>query len=765
MRVITYARVSSDLRLEEGKSIPAQQNEMRQFVQQRGWTIVAEFADPGMTGTNMDRPGLQAVLAAVQLKSFDVLLVHELSRLSRSIFDTFEIFDIIGQFNIGFASVKDPDFDFSSPTGRLFLTILAALHQYYVDLVRMHTKKAKHERAREGLYNASTTPFGYRHTGSPDTPPEIVPDQAEAVRQIFARYVTGQVSYAELADWINDAGFRNRSGARFSKDTLADMLRNPFYKGYVLYRPDSRSQQDGELYPGRHQPIVDAETWDMARRIREQRRTAPRTYQPKYRVYLLNGIASCDICRRKLRAQGANNGNYYREMSRDRGFVDCPAASKGIRTDIIEQQVGQIFRTLRLPADWLTRLEHLLEQSGSQDRQTLDNRRARLIAERKRIKKMKIDGDFDDDQDLYRQELARIERDLAELPAPDDLQAIQYAAATLEQINQTWDQASDVDRRDLLRIVLKQVLVDVDQGRLAALEPAPVFIPLFRQIPLLRETDFGVFVPLWPPQQATTAGWGSHMPPILQTPHPATGPAWPFLFSLPDDYTGKRITPALSQWLKTQRSSSQDPEPHSPGPVVDLTQPNTPPLLADERKWPGVQVSRVPSLDHAPSPAAFLWTPFAFQSCPDKAALIEQVCRIVRPGGTWAFVDLLPAAMPGHWLYRFFPAAWAHASHHTWDAFQVFNRLSAAGLQVELTRRSIHQPIRLGTALDIARQRAECPPLQYLPDATYEDGIARMEEMARRESAETLVGSEVCLMQVSARRQDKQDKQATPPPD
>ena len=290
-RVALYARVSTDMQAESGKSIAAQLAEMREYAAKRGWTVVAEFTDPGFSGTNMDRPGLEALLAAAEQRSFDILLVHELSRLSRRLFDTFHIFEKLGKLDIGLASVKEPDFDFSTPTGRLFLTILAALHQYYVDLLKMHTRKSKRQRARDGLYNASITPYGYRHSGDADTPPVIVEEEARAVREMFQRYATGRYSAREIADWLNDAGFRARSGRRFSKDTVADMLRNPFYKGFVAYRQGSRDQSAGELFPGKHEPIVSPELWDLCRRIRVQRRGAPRTYQPKYRVYLLNGMS------------------------------------------------------------------------------------------------------------------------------------------------------------------------------------------------------------------------------------------------------------------------------------------------------------------------------------------------------------------------------------------------------------------------------------------------------------------------------------------
>ena len=65
-RVATYARVSTDMQAEEGKSIAAQQAEMREFAAARGWKIVAEFVDPGYTGQEMERPGLQALLEAAR---------------------------------------------------------------------------------------------------------------------------------------------------------------------------------------------------------------------------------------------------------------------------------------------------------------------------------------------------------------------------------------------------------------------------------------------------------------------------------------------------------------------------------------------------------------------------------------------------------------------------------------------------------------------------------------------------------------------------
>lgn len=743
-RVALYVRVSTDMQAEEGKSIPAQLNEMRDFAAARRWMIVSEFVDPGFSGTDMDRPGLHALLTAAEERAYDLLLVHEMSRLSRRIFDTFRIFEQLGKLGIGFASVKEPDFDFSTPTGRLFLTIMAALNQYYVDLLKMHTAKSKRQRAREGLYNASITPYGYSHTGDCNTPPVIVKKEAAAVVKMYERYATGKHSYDDAAQWISDAGYRTRSGRRFSKDTVADILRNPFYRGYVVYRAGSRNQDAGEIYPGKHEAIVTPELWEKCRQVREQRRGAPRTYQPKYRVYLLNGIATCDVCGRRLRAQGAASGLYYREMSTHRGFVDCPFGRTGVRTSIVDEQVGAIFRRLQLPEDWQARLAKLVEE-GEDDQQVLERRHARLVAERRRLKQMKIAGEFDDDPQLYSEELSRIRRQLAELPTSADLEAVEQAATMLEELAAVWDEADLVDRRDLLRLAVREVKVDVPQGRVMTVEPYPIFVPLFRQISLVREVTFGVFVPLWAPDLAEQMQMTTVLPPLSVPPTREESPDWPLVLALPEAVVGQRITPVLSAWLKERRQKCRR------GAVVDLVRPGAPHLCVDGRKWSEVEVESVDQLcDLQDTAVSFLWTPFALQSASDRLALVEEVQRVLEPGGTWAFVDVLPGAMPGHWLYRFFPQAWESDRARTWDSFQLFNTLRQAGFQVGLERRTVYQATEMETAWQIARDREGCRQLMALSDQAYAMGLKALEQQMECVGEDCLVGSEFCLVEVAA---------------
>ncbi len=745
-RVATYARVSLGVQVEEGRSLSAQEAEMREFAEARGWEIVAEFVDAGETGTNTERPGLQAALEAVGRGEFDVLLVHELSRLSRSLRDTLNIFEALGRMDVGFASVKDPDFNFYSTTGRLFLTVVAALNQYYVDTIRMHTAKSKRDRARRGLYNSPVPPYGYRQVGDANTPPEIVEEEAEVVRELFERYATGRHSYRDLANWINEAGYQTLPGRSFSKNAVAEILRNPFYKGEVAYKQRERSQEEWELYAGRHEPIVSEEAWEICRRMRERKRIAPRTYQPEHRVYLLNGLVYCDVCERKLRAQGVNSGDYYREIKRKKGIIDCPDSGHGVRAERVDGQIGAIFRQVELPEDWREELAEMMEQNG--ERESLEDQRARLVEERRRLKMMGIKGVFDDDTEVFDRELARIRRELEALPAPVDLKTMEHAAQVVEKLAEVWDEAEKVDRRDLLRLAVRKITVDVPQARVVTIEPKTIFVPLLRKVPSLREIEFGVFSPVWSEALVEELGVMPIAEAVTRLPDVDETPDWPLVVDLPDDVKGKSITPSLSAWLKDRRERGE-----TLGPVVALENSQVPPLKVDRRYW-DTEIEWIDSLSRCPDEsAAFLWMPFVLQREEDKEELLTEAQRVVAEGGLLMVVDVLPSSMGAHWLYRYFPEAWEIDRDLTWNAFELYNRVQEMGFEVEVERKSLYQPVAVGVALEMVKCRERSPQLALLTDSAYEEGLQRLEVAVEREGEGHELSSEVCLVIVRAEKQ------------
>ena len=102
-------------------------------------------------------------------------------------------------------------------------------------------------------------PYGYRRIGDAGVPPKIASEEAAVVEQVFERYATELSSYQGIADWLNEQGHRTRAGRRFSKDTMAEMLTNPLYKGRVAHR-----QGKGESCEGQHEFIASEDLWRAA---------------------------------------------------------------------------------------------------------------------------------------------------------------------------------------------------------------------------------------------------------------------------------------------------------------------------------------------------------------------------------------------------------------------------------------------------------------------------------------------------------------------
>ena len=294
-------------------------------------------------------------------------------------------------------------------------------------------------------------------------------------------------------------------------------------------------------------------------------------------------------------------------MSYERGYDDCPNSKMGTRTDALHAQVGAIVRLLALPTDWQAELAEMLGEDDGVT--TLANRRARLAAERRRLKEAYLRGDFEEDEDLYRRALERIRRDMEQLPSEGDMVQIQQAAELLDSLSEVWDDADVGDQRDLTHLMLREVQVDVAQGRVQLLYPTAPFVPLFRKIPLLAEREMGSFAPVW------TRNWRVEFAlPILPTVSaPADQPvAAPFLPMWPSPAApNTRISPALSVILKARRAASVEG-----GRFVTVPHPGVPAVEVDRRKWPEVTLQALTLEDVLALPAdtlACLDTPLAVQ--------------------------------------------------------------------------------------------------------------------------------------------------------
>lgn len=476
-RAAIYIRVSREEEA-EGHSFEAQERECREFIEhdKPHWSIVGVFQDTH-TGKNDKRPAFQDMLRKVYEGQADAIVCHHLDRFSRNLHDILDYFKRLEEMNVVMAFAKDR-FDFSTEEGRLQFHILAVFADWYLRNLGRETRKGKKSRVLKGLHN-NRPPFGY--LVGDDQIAHPVPEEIEAIQNAFEMYVTGNYTDAQIADYFNSLGLKTRRGRAWAKDSVREIILNEFYTGVVEYL--------GDLYPGKHEAIISKELFDQVQVIRQKHARRPRLYSPITRPYLLTGIARCAHCGRALRAQGGKKHYaYYREMSKARGFTDCPQAGKSITTDEAEAQLERIMTHFDIPQDWQDEIHTVLD--AEDQRRIIAEQRDKLQRQLVRVGQLYEQEVYD--WPTFEQKRDEIRRELDRLVMPDPDAALD-AGSQLETLGDVWPHAADDERQQLTRLILKDVYIDLEIGRVVRVVPEEDFSTLFHHHPYLTKQDDGSY--------------------------------------------------------------------------------------------------------------------------------------------------------------------------------------------------------------------------------------------------------------------------------
>jgi DNA invertase Pin-like site-specific DNA recombinase len=151
-----YARVST---LEQ--RVQSQVYDLRQLAQQRGFEVVAEYIDEGISGTKARRPGLDALMTDARKRKFSVVLVAAFDRMARSTKHFLQVIDEFDSLGIEFVSRRE-NVDTSGPMGRLFLTLIGSIAELESELIRERIRAGMRRRRLEG-YRLGRQPLDVDH--------------------------------------------------------------------------------------------------------------------------------------------------------------------------------------------------------------------------------------------------------------------------------------------------------------------------------------------------------------------------------------------------------------------------------------------------------------------------------------------------------------------------------------------------------------------------------------------------------------------------
>ena len=338
-RVAIVTRISTD-EVNQPYSLEAQTKGLEAFVSsQPGHVITHRFVDQA-SGATLERPGLQAALAAAKAGEFDVLLVYRIDRLTRSIVGLMSIVEALGAADVALRSATEP-IDTQGPVGRMLLQLLGIFAEFERSLLIDRISKGFERKAARGEWLGGRGPFGYRVDSANKT---LVPDPTEAatVRRIYLAYADEHLGATALASQLNDAGIRNRGDRLWSNQMVLRVLRNPAYVGKISHGE--------EIYDGKHPSIVDDDLFARAQALLDERAALVETRAPNTSDYLLTGLLRCRACGGAYFGAGTKGrSGFYRYYAcgnrQTKGLQGC--TNKRVAAEDLEDAViGVLIQTL-----------------------------------------------------------------------------------------------------------------------------------------------------------------------------------------------------------------------------------------------------------------------------------------------------------------------------------------------------------------------------------------------------------------------------------
>ena len=417
MRAATYARYSSDL--QRPSSIEDQVRRYRDAVVRRDWSDTMVFQDseiPGMVSAG--RPGYQQMLKAAKAHEFDVLIVDELSRLTRRPSELFGLHERLQFWGIGLVSLLEGLDTVTAPEAAKAIFALKS----YTNETEGQTNAHRSRRGLEGRvlagYHAGGAPYGYRtrpvHADKPGDPPGTGPvigyeyliheGEAAVIQRIFQMYADG-MSSRKIAALLNAEGvlppgarWRDRDGVRRTWSHGAihgdqkkglGILNNEKYIGRLIWNrstwprdPDRDAKQVRRELPEdkwvmREVPevrIVPQELWEAAKlRQRQCSRQGSRSAAHWRNRRLLSGLLVCAKCGGRYVLHGANT--YTCSTRQNRGAVVCDCMVT-VNAAAAEQAVLDELEALFCADGFLDRLVERVRQRWREARAVRSQRQA-----------------------------------------------------------------------------------------------------------------------------------------------------------------------------------------------------------------------------------------------------------------------------------------------------------------------------------------------------------------------------------------------------
>ena len=324
------------------------------------------FRDVVSGETIADRPVMKEIMKLLETGMVKAVLVIEPQRLSRG--DLEDCGRIVNTFRYTNTLIVTPPktYNLSDEYDRKFFEMELTRGNDYLEYTKKILNRGRYASVKQGNFIGSIAPYGYKKvknvsSHSKSYTLEIIPEEADAVKMMYHLYVDEGFGFARIARQLDELGIKPRHASHWSSSALKDMIENPVYIGKIRWnwrktekimvdgqivktRPKTKDPSQWIYVDGKHEPIIDEETYNKAigkRRINVSVRKSKEIVNP------FAGLLFCGKCGKAM----SYKRTYNRKKDGSKAYClsilcndQAVCKTKSVKYDALEDRVIQVLK-------------------------------------------------------------------------------------------------------------------------------------------------------------------------------------------------------------------------------------------------------------------------------------------------------------------------------------------------------------------------------------------------------------------------------------